>query len=376
MTVVLWVIVLLMLAAPVPAQAAAPGTIAGTVENLTGGRALVAGQEVKLTAYVNDAEADWKTTTTDAHGRFTFGVPTDPSRRYVVNVKYKGGDYDSAPIVFKAGVTRTQVAIRVYEPTTDVGVLRVSVHHMIVDVGQGMVQVAELLVFTNPTDRTYIGAVARADGKRETLRFTIPSQATQVQYMEGLMECCVFTTPTGLIDTMDVKPGTRQIAYSYLIPASRAQAVVARVLDYPTDRVEVFGNAAATITATPLQAMPVVQTEQGTYLRFSAASLAQNTGVTVSLSGLPMPKTSTRRVAIAAFAGILAAALAYPLLRRRRGGAGEAMSREELIAAAAALDDRYDAGQIPEAEYRRRRARYLEQLNRGPEHPGDAGGDA
>lgn len=369
--------------APASAQTAVTGTIAGTVETLTGGRAPVAGQEVKLTAYVNNAEADWKTATTDARGRFTFTVPTTADRSYVINVKYKGGDYDSQPIAFKPGETRKQLTMRVYEPTTDAGILRVNVHHIIVDVGEGMVQVAELMVFSNPTDRTYIGAVVRPDGKRETLRFSIPSQASQVQYLEGLMECCVFPTETGLIDTMDVKPGTREVAYNYLIPASRAQAVVARLLDYPTDRVEVFGAAAARITATPLDAMPAVETEQGSYLRFSGASLAPKTGVTISLSGLPMPKTSTRRVAIAAFAGIVAAALAYPLLRRRAtpGGTGRRsggpaapeMSREELIAAAAALDDRYEAGKIPEAEYRQRRARYLEHLKRTDGNSEDAG---
>lgn len=374
---VLAVLTILALAPVVSAQTAATGTIGGAVENLTGGRAPVAGQEVKLTAYVNNAEADWKTATTDARGRFTFTVPTAADRSYVVNVKYKGGDYDSDPIAFKSGETRRQLTMRVYEPTTDAGILRVNVHHIIVDVGEGMVQVAELMVFSNPTDRTYIGAVARPDGKRETLRFSIPSQASQVQYLEGLMECCVFPTETGLIDTMDVKPGTRQVAYNYLIPASRAQAVVARMLDYPTDRVEVFGAAAARITATPLEAMPAVETEQGRYLRFSATSLTPKTGVTISLSGVPMPQTSTRRVALAAFAGIVAAALAYPLLRRRRGGPGAAeMSREELIAAAAALDDRYEAGQIPEPEYRRRRAHYLERLKRRAGDPEDAGSES
>jgi len=367
------ILAILALAPAASAQTAPPGTIAGTVENLTGGRAPVAGLEVKLTAYVNNAEVDWKTATTDARGRFTFAVPTSADRSYVVNVKYKGGDYDSAPIAFKPGETRRQLTMRVYEPTTDAGILRVTVHHIIVDVGEGMVQVAELMVFNNPTDRTYIGAVVRPDGKRETLRFSIPGQASQVQYLEGLMECCVFPTETGLIDTMDVKPGTREVAYSYLIPAARAQAVVARLLDYPTDRVEVFGAAAANVTASPLEAQPAVETEQGTYLRFAGASLAPKTAVTISLTGVPMPKTSTRRVAIAAFAGIVAAALAYPLLRRRTGprGAGRRrgvpdseMSREELIAAAAALDDRFEAGQVPEADYRRRRSRYVELLKR------------
>lgn len=351
---------------------AATGTITGTVENFTGGRRPVAGIDVKLTAYVNGAEADWKTSTTDARGRFTFTVPAAADRTYVANIKYKGGDYDSEPQRFAAGETRKQVAMRLYEPTTDAGVLRVNVHHVIIEVGDGMIQVAELMVFTNPTDRTYVGAVERADGKRETLRLSIPAGVGDVQYLEGLMDCCVFKTEDGLVDTMDVKPGMREIAYSYLVPARRGAAAVIRRLDYPTERVEVFGNAAAHMTAEPLAAMPAVQTDQGTYARFSAASLAAGTAVTVNLTGLPQRGTSTRRVAAAAFAGIIAAALAYPLLRRRPGAKGlretrqgqPAGTRDSLIAAVAALDDRFDAGGLAEAEYHRLRARYLVKLQR------------
>lgn len=375
MRIALQVFVVLLAASVASGGQAAPaGAISGTVENLTGGRRPVAGQEVKLTAYVNNAEADWKTITTDPQGRFSFAVPTTSDRSYVVNVKYKGGDYDSAPITFKPGESRKQVTMRVYEPTTDPSILRVNVHHMIVEVGQGMVQVAELMVFTNPTDRTYIGAVERADGKRETLRLTLPKGAANVQYMEGLMDCCVFAAPGGLVDTMDVKPGMREIAYSYTIPYARRDLTIGRLLDYPTDRVEVFGSAASQLRVTPLEAMPPVQTDQGTYTRFSSASLNPSAEVAISLSGLPLASSNTRRVALAAFAGIIAAALAYPLLRRRPApsGAGRCQpqsrrtpeTREQLVATIAALDDRFEAGEIAEADYHRQRERNKARLRR------------
>jgi len=75
------------------------GAISGAVQNLTGGKAkAVGGQTVTLTIYVNNAEVDKKTATTDARGAFTFAVPADPARTYLVNVKYKGGDYDSPQV--------------------------------------------------------------------------------------------------------------------------------------------------------------------------------------------------------------------------------------------------------------------------------------
>ncbi len=357
---------LLLLAAGAIAAPASQGTISGTVQNLTGGTASpVAGQTVTLTTYVNNAEVAEATTTTDARGRFAFTVPADPARTYVANVKYKGGDYDSLPVTFTAEERTREVTLRVYEPTTDLSTIRVNVHHVIVEPGEGLVRVTELMVFANPTDRTYIGATVRQDGKRETLRFRLPDGAADVSYLEGLMECCVFTAPGGFVDTMDVKPGTREIGFSYTVPSRGGRATVVRTLDFPTDVVEVFGGPAARLTAAgPLTAQAPVTTEQGTYSRFSAKTLARGTRISLSLSGLPATRNTSRRLLVAAFAGITAAALVYPFIRRsgRQSGGRLPQGREHLVKAIAALDDLYEAGGIGEAEYRRQRTYYKQRL--------------
>jgi len=368
-------VALLLLGVPLPLRAAAPPlrTISGTVTNHTGPARPVVGQEVKLTAYVNGAEADWKTARTGRQGEFSFTVPANADRTYALQVKYKGGEYDSPPIVFKPGETLRRVAMRVYEPTSDPGVLRVSVHHIIVEAGEGAVQVAELLLVTNTSNRTYVGGAPRADGKRETLRITLPAGAGNIQFMEGLMACCVSATDTGLVDTMDVEPGMRQIAYAYTMPVAAGRLGLARRLDYPTDRVEVFTRAGQVVPAVPLQRQEDVRTDQGTYTRFSTANAAAGTEIRIAASGLPGTHPEVRRAALAIFAGLLAAALAYPVVRRRRrrgrdrdGGGRRGDTRQDLIAAVAALDDRFEAGEIPEPEYRERRARYLERLRQRP----------
>jgi len=361
---------LAMLAAAPAAAAGVPaaGTISGVVENHTGATRPAAGLAVTLSALVNGAEQETKNAVTDARGRFSFTAPADPQRSYVAKITYKGGEYESRAITFKTGETARQTHLRVYEPTSDPSVLKVNVHHIIVEPGEGAVQVAELLVFTNRTDRTYIGGPPRADGKRETLRFTLPAGAANLQYMEGLMECCVSATKTGLVDTMDVEPGMREIAYSYTIPVSRAALALARRLDYAADRVEVFGSGPAHLAVTPLARQSDVTTEQGVYARYSGASVAAGTDVRLTLSGLPVSRALPRRAALAAFAGLIAAALVFPFLRRPRRPVGRPVAtrtREDLIRAIAALDDRFEAGALSEEEYRSRRASLLDEI-RGP----------
>ena len=355
------------ISASAPAPAAPPATISGIVENHTAGKRPASGLTLKLTALVNGTEQGSKDATTDARGRFVLSVPADPQRSYVVKITYKGGEYESPAITFKPGQSLRQVHMRVYEPTSDPSVLKVNVHHIIVEPGEGAVQVAELLVFTNSTDRTYVGGQPRADGKRETLRFNLPAGAANLQYMQGLMECCVSTTDTGLVDTMDVEPGMREIAYSYTLPVSRASLALTRRLDYSAERLEVFGNRAAQFAVSPLAPQDDVKTEQGVYARFSGTSLDAGTDIRLAVSGLPVPRSSRRRAAIAAFAGLAAAALIFPFLRRGRRSAerrGLTQTREELIRAVAALDDRFEAGEIPEDEYGTRRARLMDELRR------------
>ena len=358
------VVVVLAVLATSSAAAPAAGTISGTVTNHTGSPRALAGHPVRLTAYVNGAEQDWRETASDARGRFSFTVPVDPQRTYVAWLHYKDGEYTSSPVVLKTAGQRASVALRVWEPTSDAGVLRVNVHHIIVEPGDGAVQVAELLVVVNNSDRTYVGA-APVEGRRQTLRLSLPNRARDVQLMDGLIERTVTVGEDELVDSVGVKPGMHEVGYSYAVPITGRTMALGRRVDYPTGRLEVFGRAGAALSVTPLARQDDVKTDQGSYARYSGGPVEAGTIVKVGLTSLPVRRPTARYAALAVFVGLVAAAVVYPFLRRsrppvepRRSG----QSRDELIQAVAALDDRFDAGEVPEAEYRRRRARYLERL--------------
>lgn len=367
----------LILTATATAGTAAPaaGTISGTVTNHTGGPRPLAGHPVRLTAYVNGAEQDWKETTSDARGRFTFTVPVDPQRTYVAWLHYKDGEYTSTPVTLKTAGQRASVTLRVWEPTSDAGVVKVNVHHIIIEPGEGAVQVAELLVFVNTSDRTYVGGGSNGD-RRQSLHFSLPDGARDVQLMDGLDERAVTVSADELVDTVGVKPGMREIAYSYALPVTGRTVEVRRRVDYPTGRLEVFGRAGATLSVTPLGRQDDVKTDQGVYARYSGGPIEAGAIVKVGLTGLPVRRPTGRYAAIAAFIGLVAAGIVYPFLRRPRRVVEPrraVMGRDELIQAVAALDDRFEAGEVPEAEYHRRRTRYLERLRATPGEPAQYG---
>jgi|DewCreStandDraft_3_1066083.scaffolds.fasta_scaffold05994_2 hypothetical protein len=365
----LWVLLSLLVLplATLPAEAAT-GTIQGRVVNRTGGTKPVANLPVTLTSSVNEAEGQKITTTTDAAGRFAFkGVSADPGRSYVLQVRYKGGEYESPRISFKGNETVKTLEMVVYEPTTDPSVVRAGMHHIIVEVQEGTLQIVELVVLVNETDRTYIGATALPDGRRETLRFSLPGGAKEVQYLDGLMECCVLLKGNTLIDTMDVKPGTRQIAYGYTLPFSGSRISLERPLDVRTDSLEfLVPDIGVTVQSTQLASKGVLETSSGRYLRYSGVRLKPGDRITITLEGLPARPRSLRALAFALILAFLGAVLTYPLLRRRSQAEKPSIlgeeKRLELLREIADLDDRFEAGELPEEEYRTLRAQRKAEL--------------
>ncbi|MDR7434896.1 MAG: carboxypeptidase-like regulatory domain-containing protein [Armatimonadota bacterium] len=358
---------LLLTALALPVEAAT-GTIQGKVVNRTGGVRPVANVPVTLTSYVNEAEEQKKTTTTDTAGRFAFrGLPTGPGRSYVLQVKYKEGDYESPRFTLQGSETVKTVEMVVYEPTTDPSVVRAGMHHIIVDVQEGALQIVELVVLVNRTDRTYIGATTLPDGRRETLRFSLPGGARDVQYLDGLMECCVISKGNVLIDTMDVKPGTRQIAYGYVLPFTTSRVSFERPLDTPTDTLEfLVPDIGVTVQSAQLAEKGVLETSSGRYLRYSGTRLASGERITIAIEGLPTKTRSFRALAFALALAILSAVLVYPLIKRRPQAEKAPMWAEEkrlaLLREIAELDDRFEAGELPEEEYRTLRAQWKAEL--------------
>jgi hypothetical protein len=365
--------------------------ISGRLINKTPKGKGVDGVEVTLTAYRNDQEAGKTPTRTDRAGRFQFqDLSSKPGETYTVTVRYQNAEYNTERIILEnAAATRT-LEIPVYDSTTDAGQISVKVHHVVFAVADGNVRAEELLVVRNAGDKAYVGAKEVSGGRRATLQFTLPAGAREIKYGSGLMECCIVPAEAGFVDTMDVKPGERQVVFSYaLAPAGRRVQFV-RPVDYPTEAVEVFvPEGAAQVSADGLKAVGAVSGQDRKFQRFTGASLEAPAAVALTLDNLPAIEGSWRPYAYASVGILLLAGVTYPLVRRRRavqsasgrppgpsapsrraGYPGRAVAarptsplaamelslrKVELVAALAELETGHDAGRISDKEYRRLR---------------------
>lgn len=383
-----------------PAFADGGGTVEGKVVNGTANGSSVGDVEVTLTAYFGQTERNKSTTKTDASGGFKFtGLETNSSYSYEAATTYQKADYEAPRVSFSGAAETKSVTLKVYDASTDPGTVKTTAKHYQLSFGNGgEVQVSEILVMRNDTDKTFVGSREVGPDQRETSKYMPPSGAKNIEYGDTLMSCCVVKDGAGFVDTMAITPGEVQKIYSYRLPYSGTALSFISTLQQNVDKVQVLvpnGSVRANVAGL---ANHGAQTLQGTdYQVFSADNLKANTNLDVTLEGLPVasPLGEVPLALIAIALGVLAAlAVAFYVLRKRsqpgvpqpansipynspyayyaapkkeRRAASNnpallELERRDLLSAIANLDEAFEAGQIGRQDYERLRAEKKRRL--------------
>jgi hypothetical protein len=363
---------LLLLALAPPAQGA--GVVAGRLVNQTPGGQGVEGVEVALARWEDGQGQEARRARTDRQGRFRLeGVPTGPDLRYRLTVRYQGAEYTAGP-VSPAENKVSDVVIPVWDGTGDPAKIQVARHHLIIEALPDGLKVQEFMVVRNLGDRTFVGSRPVSGDRRATLQFTLPRGWGAVEYREGLMECCIVPTEEGFVDTMDVKPGKREVTFAYHLKPSADRYALSRRLDYPTDEVDLLiAPDTVKVSSESLTDRGPISGQGQQYLRWGGTRLQGGTVLAAELAGLPGPRFQWKWLVYLGVAALIGGGLAYPFIRRRRPSASPApapaapigpapsrleleLRKAELVAGLAAIDEQHEAGRIPEADHQKLRA--------------------
>ena len=366
-------VMIFILSLPASALAAEPGSgvIEGRIVNGTAGGSSVANQDITSTTYLNDAEVGTTITKTDAQGQFVFdGLSTELGYIYEVTLIFQEAEYYSEWLGFDEGETTKSVEITVYDSTTSDEAIKVATAHTIIYVGQGSLQVKEYFVFVNESDRTYIGSRENtAEGNRETLRFSIPKEATEVQYTLGLMECCVFGSREGFVDTMPVLPGGKEVAYSYKVDYNSGAYTFSQRVNYPITNFDLLiQGEGIEVAGDQLTIAEPMDIGDARFNHLSGRDFAPGDILVIQLSGLPETNNQWTIIWTALVLIVLTCGLSFGyLLRKRRLQPISPedrldQRRQRLFIELAQLDDDFEGGKIDEEVYRRLRAERKSQL--------------
>ncbi len=363
-------IAILSLSASVLAAEAGSGIIEGQVVNGTEGGSSIADQDITLKTYLNDSEVDSAVTKTGADGHFVFdGLSTESGYSYQVTLTFQQADYTGDWLTFNDGETSKFSEVIVYDATTSDESIKVATAHTIIYVEPGSLWVVEYFLFVNEADRTYIGSKEIAEGTRETARFSLPEEATEVEYGIGLMECCVYGSEEGFVDTMPVLPGGREVVYAYRVNYNSGAYAFSRRVNYPTASFDLLVQGEGVkVAGDQLTTAEPLNIEGMLFTHVSGRDLARGDTLVASVSNLPETDNQgvTLWVVLAVAVLVSGFSISY-LLRRKRvqpvspeGNLDQ--RRQRLLLELAQLDDEFEGGKIPEDVYHKLRIEKKAQL--------------
>lgn len=366
--IVLFTVVLgVSLFTALPAVAAdGNGVIEGRLINLTENGSSVSGQEVKLTTYQGESEISSTTAVTDSAGNFTFnGLATESDYSYEVLVTYQGADYQTGRLSFSADGDVLPVEIEVYDSTTSPDAIRIEQAHTIVYTDPEEIWVEEVMLFINESDRTYVGKEGvLGPGVRQTLQFSLPEDARELQPAGELMQCCVYGTEEGFSDSMPFFPGTKEIAYAYKIDYGPEVHSFAWRVNYPVKRYDLLVQGAENVinsgSLSPTQPMDI---SGALFSHAQGSEFAPGDTVAYEISGLPGADNQNIILWVVLVVVALGFGTGFVLVRRNRqappvraGGGSLEQQQQKLMLEIARLDDAYESGGISQKAYRSQRA--------------------
>ncbi|MFN8637832.1 MAG: hypothetical protein U0893_28605, partial [Chloroflexota bacterium] len=304
------------------ADSAANGSIVGHVANGTAGAPAPADLEVVVHILQNRVKTGEQRVHTDASGAFSLGgLATGQDTLYFPIVQYAGVAYfPDRPIVL-TDASPAPVDITVFEATPRPDAVSFERLNMLVmGVSPSALTIMEMGTAVNAGDRTF-AADAQVTGSGRTLRFVLPPGAMDVTPQAGLVEDSLEATPDGFAATDPVRPGRREIAFSYQLPYTSSTLDLSRSFTLPVGAFTLYAPPDVGEVVAPGMALQGTVDLGGRQFRqYTSQRVAAGAEVRFRLTGLPAPLFATPRQLGLAVAGVTAAllllALAYGVRRR------------------------------------------------------------
>jgi hypothetical protein len=336
--------------APVHTLAQDQGVIEGQVVNVTANGGSVESLTVTLRVFAGMEEQPSQTDTTDAEGRFRFeGLITEANHVYTLRLDYQGVEYGSDLLTFSEGETTLSFPIQVYESTESDEVVSIERAHIFVDFEEDKLLLGEMYIFSNSSDRIYIGMEEVAEGQRGTLHLFLPPGAEGLTFEGGELGQRFFETDRGFVDTWALPPGqaSGQLIFGYSLPYDPSGYDLTREIPYPLKAINVLvAEVGVDVTSDQLTLEGSRGMQGQSYLNLSGQNLNKGERITLHFSGSPGERvleggeavpaqplqpgdqSLLRWVALGLVVLAVGFALGYPLLRRQSKEANEAAVEE------------------------------------------------
>jgi mono/diheme cytochrome c family protein len=362
------------------------GDVEVQVVNGTTGNHL-ADQPVRLLIFEQEQFAEMREGTTDEQGRTQFsGLPTAPTWAYVVETTYQDLTYHSEVGHFSPDSNRIELIASVYDPGASVDAVSIDRAHWLIDLtNPSFVDVGEVYSFLNAADRVFAGEMNPGADRPAVLKIPLPENAIHINVEGETLGERFILEGNILIDTQPLPPGNTQIFLRYALPVEDGGVTLAHQIMYPTAMLNLLApDIGISIDAPDWQKDEPIQTQGGAFLNYSIFDLPAGATPVAIISGVSEdlltaqaegaePQQIVDGNAAPGISGIpylpwfvlglglvvLGGGVAIGWKRHQQTLADRPALREEqrkaLIAQMAALDDAFEAGEIPADAYHKER---------------------
>ena len=367
---------------PVVSQTSTGGVITGNITFDAGVPADIPnGLSVTLQGFDGATPALKLTVPVQTDGIYTVSNVEMPSGRvFMASVTLNQVTFNSDVGTPVSGSNSLNLPIPVHATSSDASPLSVDRMHVFLDfTTPGVIQVVELFIITNPTNKVI---VASTPGQ-PVIRFGLPVGATNLQFQDGQLGQRYLSAPNGFGDTASVSPGVaqHQVLFAYNMPYQNhldlslpaPLPIKAAVVLLPQNGISIQSSQ---LTDSGSQVMQGI-----TFHVYSANDIANDSKLSFSLSGQPKqtassgPSGSSSTTNLIIGSSVLLVSLALAgwwfyrsggLKGRKRQPASPATVAHEdadtIIDAILTLDDLHKEGHLPDAAYQTRRAELKERL--------------
>lgn len=353
-----------------PAAPSSIGSIHGQATNGTTGQPLEGDFEVNLVGFDADAQAVDTTTALGPDGNFTFdGLDIVEGRIFGVTLEYKGVVYFSDAAHLSQASPDATLPLVVYETTSDVSQVTVDRLHLIFDFpGGDIVRVLELWVLSNNGNATITG-----ESGEGAIEIPLPPGATNLGLPGDALGQDVRFTETSAVVMAPLMPGsgTGQIVFNFDLPYKRSLEFT-QAMAYPVSAVvALLPDGGPKLSGAGWQDLGVQNIGGAPYQNMSLGALTSGQTLALALSGQGGSSAgsglSTSDVAIGlGVLGLTLVAVGLWWVRPWQRPAAQTVSDEGPTPAGSAqvpailqqiadLDEAYEAGELDERAYHRRR---------------------
>jgi mono/diheme cytochrome c family protein len=325
------------------------GTVTGRISNGSAGAPLPVDLEISLFGYDGDQEVVKETTTLGSDGSFKFeGLEHVPGRLFFTTVFHDGLTYRSEVAHGASDGSALEMPITIYETTNDSSVLRVERLHLIFDFPtEDILSVLELWVLANDSDRVLT----------TPLQVALPEGASNLSFEDGSIGGRFEITSDGFVDLEPIPPGSGidHLVFGFNLPISRTTQFD-QLMRHPVDAVTVLIPPDGP-RVTGLQDRGVQDIGGLRMQSFAERRLAAEEMLSFRVSAPPSGSGASAPMFVGAGALVIATLVAA----RFWVVAWRSPRDEDWVEAIAHLDDDYEAGELSEREWRRKRDRLKRQ---------------